>query len=340
MHAREMKGTPNPLPNPDIVEAAEPNFDADSIATFDKVKATQVNEPAQKQTPTQTAKATSKPAGRASATVAEEVVAAIKPLLAGQNQTQEIDADDAAAAARFDAVKSELNGEKPAAEKPAVKPEAKTTEDEILGEILNRDPSTEDALPEPPENLSDAGKATWNGLRERAVTYKTEIETLRGQLTQVQEEEARREAIRRENELADANYDPKISDEAFEKAAAQAAKELLPFREVPGADKWNAQAAQLRDEARAFYEGQVSLEDAAHFAHLAVGARAYAKLVDTLSAKLNSANAQIARLTVSQPTAGDIGGERPETPMSESDWSDPQNTAARFEKAMAAVRGG
>lgn len=334
MYAHDFQGTPKPKQHDTgINEATEPDHDADSIATFNKVKATAANEPAQKQTPTKTARATPKPAGRASSSVAEEVVNALKPLL--KNQTQEIEPDyDAESMATFEQVKAT---HEPVSEAAAATPAPAADKDAIPDEILNPDSTDELLSADPPKELSEKGKADWTILRDLAITNKTENATLSQQLAEAKQRDAEREAAFRENQLADENYDAREDELAFSKAAAQAAKEIAPLREVEGNELWNAQVAARREEAKSFFSGQMSLEDAALYAFYAVSGKAYAKMVEKLSTDLRAARTELGRLKPAQPTAGDYGRPAQSTTVSDENWYDPANVEARFNASRAEV---
>lgn len=335
MHAHDTRGTHKPLPPvPDINEATEPDHAAEAAATFESFKATPVNEPAQKQKPTQTAKATSKPAGRANATVAEQVVNAIKPLLE-KNQTQEIDLD-AEAAARFDSV---AKGE-PAPDATAARPEAPAQDDPdaIPDELLNPNSTDELLSAEPPEGLSEKAKADWKILRDLAITNKAESTTLSQQLAEAKQRDAEREAALRENQLADENYDPKIDEDALEKASRKAESEIVVFKTIPGNDLWNEGVARRKAEAAEFFRGQVSIEQAAEFAHHAVAGRELQKMLTNVIGKLKAANAQLARLKPAQATFGDAAG--PPAPSNNgANWDDPSEAAARWDRASVGSGG-
>lgn len=134
-----------PAPANTETETAEPNFDADSIATFDKVKATQVNEPESEDTPAPPAKATPAPKPET------------KPEQKPKAEPAKPDAPE---------IPEELLTGKPAT------PKAEPTEVEKAKKY------------EPPANLSEKGKANWGVLRSHAEAVEAENATLKAQLEQ------------------------------------------------------------------------------------------------------------------------------------------------------------
>lgn len=125
-----------------------------------------------------------------------------------------------------------------------------------------RDASTDEPDCEPPASWSDNAKYHWNKIKARAQAAEQRAADLENTVNQ----------LRSVKPKPDENLTTELEayDQAFERAAQKAARELSVFRLAPGDTRWNALVQQRQREAREFFLGQIDMDAAATYAFFAI----------------------------------------------------------------------
>lgn len=144
-----------------------------------------------------------------------------------------------------------------------------------MGHVFSDSETTAVLTSEPPQSVSEKAKVNWRALRDCAAQEHTENIRLRARIqafeAKIEANTDAKHALRAmaasEEELSGA------CEQAFERAAEKAARELRAFKPT-GDARWNAIVQERQREARAFFFGETDLETAATLAHFAIAFRA------------------------------------------------------------------
>lgn len=105
-------------------------------------------------------------------------------------------------------------------------------------------------------------------------------------------------------------------DRIFESKLSELTKSLPTLQKIEGNEKWNAVVDQNIAEAKRFFSGQITAEEAADYAIAGATAKQVFKMFEVARERLQAANEELARLKAAAPTV-----ESPENKPTPTDRS-------------------